>query len=85
MEFTMAKALQQAIINWTQFAEKRYYPKCFDSREQYESWLEFERDQAKTLPIRRFACRDCTPEYQRKMTIEKRCVNSDIDVLMIAD
>lgn len=52
----------------------RYFPKCFDSREQYEEWLEQETI-AHTMPFRRNICEDCTLEYKSAMVLSSRCVN----------
>lgn len=50
------------------------FPLCFDSKKQYGEWLEVE-DIARTKPIRKNICEDCTSFYKSQMIIEGRCTN----------
>lgn len=50
------------------------YPSCFDSKEEYESWLKHEKI-VHTEPVRNLICEDCTACFQRQMRRENRCVN----------
>ena len=59
------KVLQAAYQNFLESMEGRTYPKCFESKEQFDSWYEVETI-AHTKP-RMFPCRDCTPEYREQM------------------
>lgn len=49
-------------------------PRCFDTRKQYDDWLEEERIAA-TVPFRRNICEDCVRSFKQLMCDEKRCVN----------
>lgn len=50
----------------------RYHPKCFDDAKQFTGWVSYAR-LAKPAPAHSF-CEDCTPEFQSKMILEKRCM-----------
>ena len=52
------------------------YPSCFDSKVQYDTWLEME-ELCNTKP-RSFPCLDCTPSYRNKMISEDRCYLSKL-------
>lgn len=79
----MAKALQQAIQNYSIHMEGREYPACF-TKEEFRAWKIHEKE-LPTQPIREWACRDCTPEYQKRMAYKGLCVNKDIDIRKVAD
>jgi hypothetical protein len=51
----------------------REFPPCFSGKKQYEEWCRFEEEFG-TKPMRRFACRDCTVEYQQAMVRQNRCL-----------
>jgi hypothetical protein len=51
--------------------KKRYYPKCFQDSKQFQGWVSYAR-QAKPAPSHSY-CEDCTPDFQAKMIMEKRC------------
>lgn len=59
------KVLQEAYQNFLESMEGREFPKCFESKEQFEAWYEVEQ-LAHTKP-RMFPCRDCTAEYREQM------------------
>jgi hypothetical protein len=81
----MAKMLQSAIKNYSAHVKgnKNGKPACFTD-EEWSAWLVHESE-ARTYPIRMFACRDCTYSYQQQMTVQGKCVNSDIDLEKITD
>ena len=56
---------------WDDMEKKRYYPKCFQDSKQFQGWVSYAR-QAHPAPAHSY-CEDCTPEYQAKMIMEKRC------------
>lgn len=64
------KILQEAIAGFRS-SEADEFPKCFNSKKEYNTWLMHEQE-AHTVP-RRFVCRDCTAEYQAKMRELGRC------------
>ena len=68
------KILDTAQANYFQMMELTDYPDCFRDNKQFKIWKELELV-AHTKP-RNLPCRDCTPEYQRRMTAEGRCANS---------
>ena len=49
-----------------------YFPKCFESLEQFEEWLRMARKSSPNSPFLSF-CVDCTISYKRKMLEENRC------------
>ena len=57
---------------WSDMAQKRYLPKCFSDEKQFTGWVTYAR-QAPPAPAHSW-CEDCTPEYQAKMIMEKRCM-----------
>jgi hypothetical protein len=77
------KCLQEAINNHAESMRGREFPLCFESKKQYTDWVRLEME-SNTVPVRQFICRDCDPIYQRKMSLEGRCVNSNIDIRRIA-
>ena len=79
----MAKILQTAIGNYVVHMEGRTHPACMTEKE-FHSWRLHEED-IHTLPIRAFACRDCNPDYQKRMAAEGLCVNAGIDITQIMD
>lgn len=54
-------------------------PRCFDSRKQYDAWLEVEKTAA-TEPFRRNICEDCTKSFKLRMCAAGRCVNRHQEV-----
>jgi hypothetical protein len=52
----------------------RSFPKCFESLEQYEEWLEQESI-ANTKNFRKDICEDCTLPYKIAQMAMGRCVN----------
>jgi hypothetical protein len=54
----------------------RGYPVCFESKVQYGDWLEAETV-IHTLKFEKNVCEDCTVDYQKRMILEKKCVNKD--------
>lgn len=54
-------------------------PRCFDSRKQYDGWLEVEKTAA-TEPFRRNVCDDCTKGFKLRMIAAGRCVNKHQEV-----
>lgn len=75
------KVLQDAIAGYYEGNVDRF-PTCFNSLAEYKEWLRLEVD-APTEP-RRFPCRDCTVEYQRRMVGEGRCRIAKVSVEKIA-
>ena len=65
------KILTEAYDIYLAHMKGRDHPKCYDSKEQFESWYEMEAF-AHTKP-RLFPCRDCTKEYREEMTKVGRC------------
>jgi hypothetical protein len=49
-------------------------PRCFDTRKQYNDWLEQEKSAA-TEPFRRNICEDCVRSFKMLMCSQNRCVN----------
>lgn len=76
------KVLQEAIENHTRSMKGREFPLCFESKKQYNKWLTHEVE-ANTVPVRRFICRDCSPEYKQRMVQESRCANSELDMTKV--
>lgn len=79
----MAHALQEAIHAYTQYMGENDVPPCF-TRGEYQGWIKLE-EEAKTLPIRRFVCRDCDRRHQLKMIDEGKCIIHKVNVNKIAD
>lgn len=79
----MAKALQVALKNYREHMQDRKRPACFPE-EDWAAWTIHEAE-IPTLPIRRFACRDCTHVYQKEMRIQGRCANPFVDLTKIVD
>lgn len=65
------KLLQEAIDGYFSEHNAAKMPECFDKESQFQGWLSLELE-APTQP-RRFACRDCTSEYQSEMVKQGRC------------
>lgn len=53
------------------------FPKCFDSKKQFNDWQQAML-QAKTTLYNCWVCTDCTPQYQKKMIDAKRCENPHV-------
>ena len=52
------------------------FPRCFDSREQFNEWLKCARMAA---PLHGLSvCSDCTPRYQYHMVRLHRCENPHV-------
>lgn len=54
--------------------ENRGFPACYESKEQYQGWLQMER-LCPTQPVRRFVCEDCLPRFKTQMMFQKKCSN----------
>lgn len=81
----MAKELQVAIINYSEHMRNREFPSCFTEKE-FKAWCIAESESvAHTQPIRKFVCRDCTPEYQSNMHKQGRCVNHELNLKRYAE
>ena len=61
-----------SLTSESDMASNRYYPKCFEDAKQYQGWMSYAR-QAPPAPAHSF-CEDCSPEFQAKMIMEKRCM-----------
>jgi uncharacterized protein YlaI len=79
----MAKALQLAVSNFREHMRNREYPVCF-TLDEFQAWKIHEAE-LNTQPTRMFVCRDCTSEYQKKMSAEGRCFNASIPLAKIVD
>lgn len=53
-----------------QIINRKVTPLCFQSKKQYRDWV----DLSLLGKPQWWICTDCTPEYQRKMISEQRCV-----------
>ena len=73
------KILQEAVKTYQSSVQGK--PSCFSDKE-WKTWLMHE-EIAHTEP-RRFPCRDCTTEYQRRMVIEGKCLIPRISVKRVA-
>lgn len=49
---------------------RKLSPRCFDSRRQYELWVEVARC---SHPGGSSYCTDCSAQYQRRMIASQRC------------
>lgn len=49
---------------------RRAFPRCFDTRRQYELWVEAAH---RSSLGRNSYCTDCTAEHQRRMGAQRRC------------
>ena len=67
----MSKVLQQALQAHAEFFEVNESPLCFTESE-WEAWKKHEQE-APTLPVRRFICRDCSISYQREQVKQNKC------------
>jgi hypothetical protein len=67
----MSKILQAALTAFTEQMDGVDRPPCF-TKEEYEVWVQYENE-APTLPIRRFVCRDCSIPHQREMVKRNKC------------
>lgn len=70
------KILNEAYENYLTHMKGRTFPACYDSKVQFESWYDAEKD-AHTKP-RLFPCRDCTRDFQVNMTHLGRCANGKL-------
>jgi hypothetical protein len=70
------KVLDEAYLNYKQMMKLADYPDCFRDEKQYKSWTN-EEEIAHTKP-RGLPCRDCTPEYKKRMTEEGRCAQGKV-------
>jgi len=48
------------------------FPRCFDSRRQYELWVEAAR---RSHPGGSSYCADCAVEHQQRMVASQRCAH----------
>ncbi len=69
------KILQEAVKTYQESIQGK--PSCFSDKE-WKTWLMHE-EIAHTEP-RRFPCRDCTSEYQKRMEAVGRCLIPGIPV-----
>ena len=53
-------------------ATMRFFPACFETRKQFQGWVTYAR-MAKPALAHSY-CEDCTPDYQAKMILQKRCL-----------
>lgn len=67
------KILQKAYNNYIRHVANREFPACFETKEQFELWMEMEA-LCHTKP-RAFPCRDCSPEFQRQQAAKGDCAN----------
>lgn len=75
------KLLQDAMAQYSAGMKSRQFPPCFKGAEEYQYWLEAEAEAgANTKGLRKWACRDCSVCFQKKMVAEKRCLIPTIDV-----
>jgi hypothetical protein len=81
----MAKALQIAIANYQEHMKDREYPACFPNQKDYDAWAYMEDITVHTLPIRKFACRDCTTKYQTEQKKVGKCFNPQLKLAKFAD
>lgn len=51
---------------------RKPFPRCFDTRRQYELWVEAAR---RSHPGGSSYCTDCSAEYQRRMIACQRCAH----------
>lgn len=72
------KLLQQAINQYQTNMVGQMFPPCFGSASQWKEWLALEED-AKTEP-RKFACRDCTEQFQSRAMRNGTCLIPEIPV-----
>jgi hypothetical protein len=75
------KILQEAIEQYQSRMIGTAMPPCFPNRDHWNDWVRLERE-AKTEP-RKFACRDCTRCYQKKMVQQGMCLIPEINVELI--
>mgnify|MGYP003346578636 CR=1 FL=1 len=67
----MSRVLQAALAAHEEFFESNESPLCL-SKAEWAAWKHHE-EEAKTLPVRRFICRDCSIPYQREMVKQNKC------------
>jgi len=70
------KILDDAYDNYLKMMDLAEYPDCYENAGQFEAWQVMESI-AHTKP-RALPCRDCTPAFQRQMTLENRCANAGL-------
>lgn len=60
-------------------------PACFNCDKQYQEYerLRFDTIKHDNRPKDMNFCLDCTPEYQKKMMIERRCEHPETRFLMV--
>lgn len=49
------------------------YPKCFNSKQEYEAWCEKAVEDPELENPRLSFCVDCTNHYRDRMILEQRC------------
>ena len=67
----MAHILQAALQAHKEYFEVNDSPLCFTEKE-WKTW-QLHEEEAPTLPVRRFICRDCSVAYQREMVKQNKC------------
>ena len=80
----MSKSLQIAVNNWETDRGEYNIPRCF-TEEDWNAWTAIEEITVHTQPIRRFACRDCTTKYQKKMIDLGNCCNPQLKLARFSD
>ena len=78
----MSKPLDIAIKNYKKHMEDRDYPACFGSVKDFDMWC-LQESFANTKVCRKLVCRDCCSAHQRKMGVEGRCFNREVDLTKI--
>jgi hypothetical protein len=73
----MKPAVRVAQRNLESMMATRHHPKCFESRKEYEEWLDHEAI-VNTTAFRRDICEDCTNAHQGQMVREGRCANPQV-------
>ena len=70
------KILDDAYDNYLKMMDLAEYPDCYENAGQFEAWQAMESI-AHTKP-RALPCRDCTPDYQKRMVADSRCANAKV-------
>lgn len=56
----------------------KYYPKCFESKEQFEAWVVM-AERSKLENPRLSFCSDCSVNYQKKMMEQGKCEHPETE------
>lgn len=75
----MTPELRKAKRNLEESLKRAYFPRCYDSKKEYEEWLDAEAI-INTKDFRRNVCEDCSKCYQNQMIEKNRCVNPQLTV-----